>query len=105
MESFKCPNCSKEMSYLTFIKAPTPWHLKCGNCNQKLKLGKFRVISSLVVFLIGMIMGAISIATYEQSYSLTISLLVFVFGFFIIEYGCYFLFKKLGVTLEPKSTI
>ena len=52
-KDLNCPNCLNPVDFWTFLKAPTPFHLRCGKCNEKLIPGSkglswFVVIAALV---------------------------------------------------------
>lgn len=102
MRAFICPQCEKEMNILSFMKAPTPWHLKCKHCGEKLKLDRLKGISSALAFLFGMLLGGLSIAAYSVSQIVLVGFFVFGIGLILYEYISYFIFLKLGVSFVPK---
>ncbi|MFX1507283.1 MAG: hypothetical protein ACFFDC_14470 [Promethearchaeota archaeon] len=94
-----CPNCSIEMDFITFLKAPTPWHLKCNICQTKLRLKRYRGATTLFAFILGIVLGLLLLYLFF--------LFINNIGFFFIFGGVFFifsivLFEIIGYTLARK---
>ena len=96
MEKLVCPHCRQEMRFTTFLKAPTPWHLKCSHCQTKLKLEKYNLHALFIAFLIGIVTG-IGLSYYDAD--LTVAVLVFAVIVIVFEYLFFISMRKLGVGL------
>lgn len=103
MAYLKCPSCRSDMKFLSFLKAPTPWHMKCHECGLKLKQDKFRWPSILVSAGFGGVLGAVSVHLAIASGSLTVGVAVFILGLALFEGAGFKLLPKLGVGLEPRN--
>jgi hypothetical protein len=57
MNGLICPKCSTEMNFVTFSTALSCWHLKCRECKEKLRLKKYRRITTIAAGLYGLILG------------------------------------------------
>lgn len=99
MKKLECPNCSKEFSFLNFVSALTPWHLKCQNCQQKLKLDKFRIGIAIISLMAGIIFGGLSIFIYSNIRSVALVLVFLLLAILIFELSIYFLTIQLEVKL------
>jgi len=100
MESLKCPNCETRMTFITFAKAPTPWHLKCSNCKANLKIGKYQIIFAVTAFIFGMIIAAIGI---QLELSLPIFILSIILLIIAFEYVGFTILKVLRVNLRLQA--
>jgi hypothetical protein len=89
MKKLVCPNCESPMSVFTFAKAPTPWHLKCSNCNAKLKLGKGSIPILILASIIGLSIGFVfKILQLPMLYSLLMLILVVIIFEGLLFYIC-----------------
>ena len=97
MEKLTCPTCQKKMDFMAFLKSPTPWHLKCGHCQTKLRLKKYELEAFLIAVTVGVL--ALTVLSHFQATSLTyaVVLTAVVAGF---EYLFFQAVKKFGVALE-----
>lgn len=103
MDKLKCPCCSKEITFLSFIKAPSPWHMGCSDCGAKLRQNKFRWSCLLIAFFLGAGLGVSSGYTYIQTESGFIAILVFVFGLVLFEILGFKYLPKFGIGLEARN--
>ena len=97
MNNFKCPNCQNTINLWNFAKAPTPFHLKCDHCKQKLKLQKH---SKLIIFfgvLIGVVVGFLNVFLHLP-FIYFIGILAI--AFIVFELVTYFVIRKLGVNFD-----
>lgn len=100
MKKLTCPHCQSEMDFIGFLKSPTPWHLKCSYCKEKVKLSKLEFEAFLFALFLGVVAGS-GLAHYEASsltYAIVLTMTVIVF-----EYLLYIASKTFGVTLEKKK--
>ena len=101
---FSCPSCQTTLSFWAFLKAPTPFHLRCGNCNQRLRfkqrIGSGAIISiSLVAATVAVMLGAF----YDlQDMHLFIYLLILVLSF---EFLIFSLLRQFCPELELRNKI
>ncbi len=116
MNSLICPNCSTEMNFITFLKAPTPYHLKCNKCNTKLNMKKYRRAFTFIALVYGGILGVFLgvsgglfffVSNYENSsyFDKVIYYLLFcgvglVLGIVFMEILAYSITKKYDFGLE-----
>ncbi|UCG03392.1 MAG: hypothetical protein JSW11_05250 [Candidatus Heimdallarchaeota archaeon] len=107
MNRLICPNCSIEMDFITFLKAPTPWHLKCNMCNAKLRLKKYRRASLIIATVYGTILGLflVFLLFYFDNifFYLLYCAVTFIFAIVLFEVIGYALAKKLDVGLELRD--
>jgi uncharacterized protein (DUF983 family) len=99
---FNCPSCTAPLSFWAFIKAPTPFHLRCGKCNQLLRLRQ-RVVSGAVIFisLVAATIAAMLGVFYDlQAMHLFIYLLILVGSF---EFLIFSLLRKFCPELELRN--
>jgi uncharacterized protein (DUF983 family) len=100
MEKLRCPNCQNEMNFITFAKAPTPWHLKCQYCGSNLKGEKYYAITTLAITLFfGMLIGGLCAFSGVPFIPFLLILIAFAVS---CEYVFYLLARKLGISLELK---
>jgi len=102
MNSLSCPNCDHEMKLNTYAKAPSPWHLKCGHCSQKLRFDKYRVIAAVIGGCAGILISMVSLYIYRQTENELVTAASLLFGIILLEYASYFVFRKMGVGLEKR---
>jgi uncharacterized protein (DUF983 family) len=103
MANLQCPDCGNDMNFLSFIKAPTPWHMKCHRCGLKLKQDKFRWSCTLVAACFGGVLGAVSAHLSIASESLAIGVATFIAGLVLFEVTGFKLLPKLGIGLKPRN--
>jgi hypothetical protein len=53
MASSSCPACRSKISLIQVLRAPTPLHLKCGNCQTRLRAHPALEWSALGVAVVG----------------------------------------------------
>lgn len=103
MANLQCPGCGNDMNFISFIKAPTPWHMKCHRCGLKLKQDKFRWSCALVAACLGGALGAVSAHLSIASESLAIGVATFTAGLVLFEAIGFKLLPKLGIGLKPRN--
>lgn len=96
-KKLECPNCETKMTFITFAKSPTPWHLKCSNCKAKLKINKYQIISTIIASIFTIIAVVIGMIL-ELTFPLFILYVVIVAV--IVEYIGFTLLKVLKVKLR-----
>jgi hypothetical protein len=107
-----CPTCSAHVNFVTFMRAATPWRLRCGACHEPLELNKPKwlsigIISLYVILLVG---GSIVSVLVRPPFFMGLGALVI--GLAACHGAAYFLMKsfkcRLGVkerSAKPHSTL
>ena len=103
MDKLTCPCCSKEITFLSFVKAPSPWHMGCSECGAKLKQSKFRLPFIVLAFIFGISLGVSAGYTYVTTSSAVFSILVFILGLLAFEAIGFKLLPKIGVGMEQRN--
>lgn len=102
MEKLRCPSCQNDLSFLSFLKAATPWHMKCGKCGVKLQQDKSKWLSTLVIFIVGFSLGLLSAhMAIGHGYTL-LGILILLVGYVAFEFFAFKLLPKLKIGLEIK---
>ena len=96
MENLECPNCQNPITFLQFFKAPTPWHLKCQECNAKLKVGKYAGITFTLALVIGLIIG---LTTDIYDIPMIYFFIILIFLAFGAEIVVYLLYRRFRISL------
>ena len=97
--NLKCPGCQAPMTFWAYVKAPTPFHLRCGKCNERIILG-----SNILAWVI--VLAALSIAAFIVMSGVFNDLHTILYLVFILICGLLFevmvfsLFKALDLSLE-----
>jgi len=52
-----CPACSQPVTIWRVMSAPTPWHLRCGNCHVRLRAPGLTVPALVAEVVIGVPLG------------------------------------------------
>jgi hypothetical protein len=99
MKELIYPVCGSPMSVFTFAKAPTPWHLKCENCNAKLKLRKSSALGVILASIIGSAIGLVHVAL---QLSIIYLLLMLILGVIIFESLAFYICKLLEIDLVSR---
>lgn len=103
MAKLQCPNCGNDINFLSFIKAPTPWHMKCHKCGLKLQQDRFKWTCMVVAAFFGAVLGAVFIHFTIARESLIAGVAIFILGLVLFEIAAFKLLPVLGVRLEPKN--
>lgn len=103
MANLQCPNCGNDMNFLSFIKAPTPWHMKCHRCGLKLKQDKFKWSCVFVAVFFGAILGVVSAHLAIAMESMAFGVATFIAGVVLFEVAGFKLLPVLGIGLEPRN--
>ena len=94
------------MDFITFLKAPTPWHLKCNICHVKLRLKKYRGATTLAATVYGVIVGLFLIVLLCYFDNLFLYLIfgavTFIFCIVLLEVVGYTLARKFDFGLEVR---
>jgi hypothetical protein len=99
MKNLVCPKCGTSMSVFTFALAPTPWHLKCANCNAKLKLRKSSILGVILAWIVGLAIGLVHVALQLPIMYL---LLMLMLGAIIFESLAFYICKLLEIDLVSR---
>ena len=102
MAKLTCPACEKRMGLLAFLKAPTPWHLKCNYCGVSLKLSRLNWACLVAAIVIGVVLGVSSVLLYQYSGIALVGIFIFIVGVVLFELAVFNLLPGLGVRLEKK---
>jgi hypothetical protein len=94
------------MDLITFMKAPTPWHLKCNMCHMKLRLRKYRRASFFAATIYGVILGLVLVFLlfYFDNiiFYLIFCVVTIAFGAVLFEVIGYILARKFDFGLEVR---
>lgn len=105
MENLTCPDCQKQVSLAQFLKSPSPWHIKCKNCHERLKAGKPSISVFTLLLVVTVAFGVLIVVT-AKTYG--ISFIYYALTIILIGFGAeialYFIFKKLRVELKSKQS-
>jgi DNA-directed RNA polymerase subunit RPC12/RpoP len=106
MKTMICPNCSNEIEFLNFFRAPTPWHIKCKHCGSKLMVEKHRGTAIILAIAYGILLGfcgvGVGILLFARIHLLTVIVIV-IAGAFIGEVLYYSFLKRHGVGLQIRK--
>ncbi|MCP5102344.1 MAG: hypothetical protein GY950_03145 [bacterium] len=100
MKHVECPKCQTQISLLQWLKAPTPWHLTCGNCDAKLKIRRFAPHLMVFALLFGMLLA---MASFALRVPIPYFLLILLIAAPAVDVVLYYLLKKLNIDLEIKK--
>jgi hypothetical protein len=103
MVKLKCPNCSQEISFFAFARAPTPWHMKCDKCETKLKQESYKWTLMLIAVCFGMVLGGVSAFAAMSMGGLIIGIAVFVAGLFLFEGLVFRIIPMLDIRLVVRN--
>ena len=96
-----CPICKRKISFLTFLKAVTPWHLRCPSCKSKLKVGKYPIRAFILALILGGILTLVrDVYTIPFIYFI---LILFLIGI-VLEYVYYVLAGVLKFDIKEVKT-
>jgi uncharacterized protein (DUF983 family) len=109
MQPLICPKCNQEMKFVTFLRAPSPWHMKCKHCETKLKFTKLNTFYLLafyllILFTVYVIFKFVILKIFIPN--AVFSELSFFFSIipalFLAEYSTYLFVKLLGFKFTEK---
>ena len=102
MKKLSCPKCLDNISFITFLKAPSPWHIKCDHCQAKLKVddGIGSTIAATIIVIFAILLGFIN---YHYNLTLTHIVIILISIGTLAEILFYFLARTLGFHLEIKK--
>jgi hypothetical protein len=63
MPSPACPACRTNLTFFQVLRAPTPFHLRCGGCRARLSTHPALEWSAMLVAVVGGIYGGYLVAT------------------------------------------
>lgn len=97
MEALTCLHCKTQMDFTTFIRSATPWHLKCGHCQTKVRLKKYELEGFLFAITLGVIALTVLSRLGATSLTYAVVLTALVIGYLYLFFQAV---KKFGVELE-----
>ncbi len=99
MNKLSCPECQSEIGFITFAKAPTPWHLKCYSCSTQVKLEKNNYFILFIAILCGVGIGLLLTAKTFGTFAFLISIVCAILAF---EYLIYNYVKIMKIRIIKK---
>lgn len=102
MAKLICPACEKDMSFMNFSKAPTPWHIKCQYCKAPLKLGRSNLTCLVLSIVAGVVLGVSAVLLFQVTGIALIGISVFLIGIVLFEWLVFVSLPKFGVSLAKK---
>ena len=93
-----CPKCKNKITFINFIKTPTPWHFKCQYCKSNLRIKRYSNIMIIGSIIYGILIGIITSEIKIKTFSLKFILILLV-SIFLLESFLYFILKYKNVTL------
>lgn len=95
------------MRFLRFASAPSPWHLRCGACGEKLQMGRRRWTAVLLGGAWGGILGFVCVVLFEVwgLPSVPLSIAMFAGGILIAEGTYYRAAKRFGLGLAVRHLV
>ena len=82
MSHGSCPKCEGKIEPFSMSLLWFPFHLRCPNCNVRLKLKSYRILLLAFIACLTVVILAISFFPFIRSYGLGV--LIGVFGWFIV---------------------
>jgi CXXC-20-CXXC protein len=94
-----CPKCGNRFDFWSFMKSPTPFHMKCKTCQSKLKIDKYGLPIFILAILVGAFFAIIAMALGISGFEFLVLLIL---AALIFESFLYALLNKLGIKLVAR---
>ncbi len=91
-----CPKCKNKITFLDFIKTPTPCHFKCKYCKSNLRIKRYSNIMIVGSIIYGILIGIFTSEIKIETFSLKFILILLV-SIFLLESFFYFILKYKNV--------
>lgn len=102
MNNLVCPKCKNKITFIDFIKTPTPWHFKCQYCKSNLRINKYNNIMIIGSIIYGILIGIIISEMKVKTISIKFILILFA-SIFLLESFLYFSIKYRKVPFVAKD--